>query len=196
MFCCGLAYVNFTHVLQGYFSGRGQSYDLRSLQSLQWRHNGCDGVSNHQPQDCLLTRLFRCRSKKISKLRVTGFVRGIHRWPVNYPHKWPVTRKMLPFHDVIMYHRAPRTGFGQMYRKIHPEPKSNARTNTIQTRAFLNYKHYGVVTLMLDRPLDCWFKSFSRRTTGKPSKVYMTGLQQTHYTIMTSLLHQNDIILT
>ena len=31
-----------------------------------------------------------------------AFVRGIHRWPVNVPHKGPVTRKMFPFNDVIM----------------------------------------------------------------------------------------------
>ena len=31
-----------------------------------------------------------------------AFVRGIHRWPMNSPHKRPVTRKMFPFHDVIM----------------------------------------------------------------------------------------------
>ena len=31
-----------------------------------------------------------------------AFVRGIHRGPVNSPHKWPVTRKMFPFRDVIM----------------------------------------------------------------------------------------------
>ena len=31
-----------------------------------------------------------------------AFVRGIHRWPVNSPHKGPVTRKMLPFDGVIM----------------------------------------------------------------------------------------------
>ena len=31
-----------------------------------------------------------------------GFVWGIHRGPVNSPHKWPVTRKMFPFDDVIM----------------------------------------------------------------------------------------------
>ena len=30
------------------------------------------------------------------------FVWGIHRGPVNSPHKWPVTRKMFPFDDVIM----------------------------------------------------------------------------------------------
>ena len=31
-----------------------------------------------------------------------AFVRGIHRGAVNSPHKWPVTRKMFPFDDVIM----------------------------------------------------------------------------------------------
>ena len=31
-----------------------------------------------------------------------AFVRGILRWPVNSPHKWPVTRKIFPFDDVIM----------------------------------------------------------------------------------------------
>ena len=31
-----------------------------------------------------------------------AFARGLHRGPVNSPHKWPVTRKMLPFDDVIM----------------------------------------------------------------------------------------------
>ena len=31
-----------------------------------------------------------------------AFVRGIHRRPVNSPHKWPVTREMFPFDDVIM----------------------------------------------------------------------------------------------
>ena len=31
-----------------------------------------------------------------------AFVRGIHRGPVNSPRKWPVTRKMFPFDDIIM----------------------------------------------------------------------------------------------
>ena len=39
---------------------------------LQWRHTERYGVSNHQPHDCLLKRLFRCGSKKTSRLRVTG----------------------------------------------------------------------------------------------------------------------------
>ena len=40
--------------------------------TLRWRHNGRDGVSNHQPHHYLLNRLFRRRSKKASKLCVTG----------------------------------------------------------------------------------------------------------------------------
>ena len=40
--------------------------------TFRWRLNGRDSVSNHQPHDCLLNRLFRRRSKKTSKLRVTS----------------------------------------------------------------------------------------------------------------------------
>ena len=46
------------------------------LCALQWHHNEHDCVSNHQPHDCLLKRLFRRRSKKTSKLRVTGLCEG------------------------------------------------------------------------------------------------------------------------
>ena len=79
---------------------QGESYKVSA--TLQWRHNGHDSVSNHQPHDCLLNRLFRRKSKKTSKLRVTGLCAGIHRWPVNSPQRGPVTRKMFPFDDVIM----------------------------------------------------------------------------------------------
>ena len=61
--------------------------------SLQWRHNDHDGVSNHQPHGCSLNRLFRRRSKKTSKLRVTDLCVGNSPGPVNSPHKGPVTRK-------------------------------------------------------------------------------------------------------
>ena len=70
--------------------------------SLRWRHNDHDSVSNHQPHGCLLNRLLRRRSKKTSKLRVTGLCVGNSPGPVNSPHKEPVTRKMFPFDDVIM----------------------------------------------------------------------------------------------
>ena len=70
--------------------------------SLQWRHNGRYGVSNHQHHDWLFNRLFS-RLKKHKSFASLAFVMGIHRWPVNSLHKEPVTRKMFPFDDVIMY---------------------------------------------------------------------------------------------
>ena len=82
---------------------------------LHWRHNDHDGVSNHQPHGYLLNRLFGRRSKKTSKLRVTGLCAGNSPGPVNSPHKGPVTRKMFPFDDVIM----PRTRWPQ--RQVHRE---------------------------------------------------------------------------
>ena len=64
--------------------------------TLHWRHNERNGVSNHQPHDCSRNRLFRRRSKKTSKLRVTDLCAG------NSPVTRPVTRKMFPFDNVIM----------------------------------------------------------------------------------------------
>ena len=52
-----------------------KTWDL-SQSPLRWRHNARDGVSNHQPHDCLLNCLFRRRSKKTPKLRVTGLCAG------------------------------------------------------------------------------------------------------------------------
>ena len=57
-----------------------RAFDLTQLggsgTSLQWRHNEHDGVSDHQRLDCLLNRLFRPKSKKISKLRALGLCEG------------------------------------------------------------------------------------------------------------------------
>ena len=47
-----------------------------SKREPEWRHNESNGVSNHQPRNCLLNRLFRRRLKKTSKLRVTGLCVG------------------------------------------------------------------------------------------------------------------------
>ena len=64
--------------------------------TLQWRHNGRDGVSNHQPHYCLLNRLFKAQIKEN--------IKAPRHWPLwgDSRHKWPVTRKMFPFDDVIM----------------------------------------------------------------------------------------------
>ena len=70
--------------------------------TLQWRHDGRYGVSNHQPRDCLLNRFLRRRSKKTSKLRITGLLAGNSPVTDKFPAQSQVTRKMFPFDDVIM----------------------------------------------------------------------------------------------
>ena len=53
-------------------------FDLHRLCSVssKWRHNEHYSVANHQLHDCLLNRIFGRRSKKTSKLRVTGLCAG------------------------------------------------------------------------------------------------------------------------
>ena len=67
---------SFTHIRQISFTVIGLSCcqwsNLDECTALQSRHNGCHSVSNHQPHDCLLNRLFRRRSNKTSKPRFTG----------------------------------------------------------------------------------------------------------------------------
>ena len=63
-FCCAFNFLSLIYSL------------TQLVLSLHWRHNDHDGVSNHQPHRCLLNRLFKCRSKKTSKLRVTGLCAG------------------------------------------------------------------------------------------------------------------------
>ena len=70
--------------------------------SLRWRQNGHNGVSNHQPRHCLLNVYSGANQRTHQSSASLAVVRGIHRGPMNSPHKWPVTRKMFPFDDVIM----------------------------------------------------------------------------------------------
>ena len=64
--------------------------------ALLWHHNGREGVSNHRCLDGLLKRLFKHRSKKTSKLRVTGLCEG------NSPVIGEFPSQKFPFDDVIM----------------------------------------------------------------------------------------------
>ena len=91
---------------------------------LRWRHNWRDSVSNHQPHHCLLNRYSDADQRKHQSSASLAFVWGIDRGPVNSPHKWPVTRKMFPFDDVIMpspvfslsFPLGPWTDLSQLYK--------------------------------------------------------------------------------
>ena len=70
--------------------------------SLQWHDDERDGVSNHQPRDCLLNRLFRRRSKKTSKLRVTGLCAGNSPVTGEFPTQMASNAEKFPFDDFVM----------------------------------------------------------------------------------------------
>ena len=95
--------------------------------------------------------------KKISKLRVTGLCAGNSPGPVNSPHKGPVTQKMFPFDDVIIYapfwpplgslilgSNAPRVASSQRkYNILHAKPQIHHHFmafNTLRPRH--NGRHY------------------------------------------------------
>ena len=81
--------------------------------SLRWRHNRHDSVSNHQPHHCLLNRLFRRRSKKTSKLRVTGLCvgnsPGTGEFPAQMARNAENVSIWLRHHDVSNYKVRHRT---------------------------------------------------------------------------------------
>ena len=91
-----------------------------------------------------------------------AFVRGIHRRPVNSPHKWPVTRKMFPFDDVIM-----KVSAFYAIRRLTDSCRSpemgryRFRFATLPPRCLTNYKtikHFSALTCM-PRPLGrLWYK--------------------------------------
>ena len=96
-----------TDSLLKHFSTQMVNLNLKQLETrwcvaLQWRHNGRDSVSNHQLHDCLLNRLFRRRSKKTLKLRVTGLCVGNSPGTGEFLAQMASNAEMFPFDDVIM----------------------------------------------------------------------------------------------
>ena len=63
--------------------------------TLQWRHYERDGVSNHRPTIVYSILRSGADQRKHQSSTSLAFVQGIHRWPVNSPHKWLVTRKVF-----------------------------------------------------------------------------------------------------
>ena len=70
----GTNFTNEIFLFKSWFYWSCQIADMH--RSLQWHHYECNVVSNHQRLGCLFNRLFRRRSKKTSKLRITGLCEG------------------------------------------------------------------------------------------------------------------------
>ena len=107
---------------------------------LLWRHNERDGVSNHQTHDCLFKRFLSADQRNHQISAALAFARGIHRWPVNSPHKGPVTRKMFPFDEFIMV-KACRLHW---IHKRNPQVRNNLQWKLHRNLGFMQYSLQGV----------------------------------------------------
>ena len=83
-----------------------QSLEMQSCSdsedSLRWRHNKRDGVSNHRRLDCLFNRLFKRISNKASKPRVTGLCEGNPPVTGGFPSQRASNVEMFSYDHVIM----------------------------------------------------------------------------------------------
>ena len=104
-----------------------------SNSTLQWRHNGCDGVSNHHPDGCLLNRLFRRRSKITSKLCVTGLCAGNSPVTGEFPAQMASDAEMFSLDDVIMTCQCAQHANGKVRLFVRP----GINTDTSQAACIL-----------------------------------------------------------
>ena len=116
------------------------------------------GVPNHQPLDCLLNRYSDEDHMRDQSSASLTFGRGIHRSPVNYPHKGPVTRKMFPFDDVIMCdamfcHRARSVCF---WRRLY---NSSCHTRCVHVIIIVTVTWHKREVIFNHGHLDCLFTS-------------------------------------
>ena len=101
--------------------------------ALQWRHNGRDSVSNHQPRECLLSRLIRRRTKKTSKLRVTGLCAG------NSPGTGEFPAQMASNAENVSIWWRHQSKCGEACRRIHRMARVslNVFTHTIKAVRYI-----------------------------------------------------------
>ena len=105
------------------------------------------------------------------------FVRVIHRWPVNFPHKRSITRKMFPFDDVIMICRKFRCR-PSMHYKILPRivMMHCAQRFRLNIDNSLQWRHNERHGISNRRRLDCLLNRLFRHRPKKTSQLHVTGL--------------------
>ena len=157
-FCCRSQKMDIMYKLDYCFQqsevsqNRQGSYDY----SADWCHlNSSEG--NHRRLDYFSTVCSGADQRKHQSSALLDFVRGIHRWPVNSPHRGSVTRKMFPFDDVIVRHSHRFTS-----SHCHCPPGSGCKYNHIYPSLFIN-SHFHVLNnyIWIDRNFSSGFYYFS-----------------------------------
>ena len=123
-----------------------------------WCHIGRDSVSNHQPHNCLLNRLFRHRSKKTSKLRVTGLCAGNSLVTSEFPAQMASKAENVS----IWWHH-----------HVYNNPSMYWCLEHIVT--VTSHGHHSISNHW---QLCCLFCRLSRCTSKKTSKLCVTGLYE------------------
>ena len=134
--------------------------------ALQWSHNERHGVSVTGVLIVCWTVYSGADQIKHQSSVSLAFVRGIHRSPVDSPHKGPVTRRKYPFDDVIMWSH--RFSWAAVKRKLVPKgPIDNFR-----------FRQWLDTEQATSRYLNRWWQS-STTLYGVTKDVWFFGLQQT-----------------
>ena len=123
--------------------------------SLQWRHNEHDGFSNHRRPGSLLKRLFRRRSKKTSKFRVTGLCERNPPVTGGSPHKGPVTREWIGFssHQTVSCWQFGITPLPDPVKNYCQLGFYEQISVTFQPKVYIVSFYSGLYVLMLSAPL-------------------------------------------
>ena len=164
--------------------------------SLQWRHNERDSVSAHQPLDYFPNRLFRPRSKKTSKLRVTGFCAGNSPVTGEFPTQRASNAENVSIwwrHHVLSLVMWVTNEF-KSYSVIR---ENNGWTTTLVTKILLPLDHmalfiYAIVTsLPLRQGNHCHCRWSNLEEYGKMHQVN----KQWNYDINITLQHNKQLIV-
>ena len=104
--------------------------------NISWHHRitvtsyGHHGVSNHRASAVYSTICQGAHERKHQNYALLAFVRGLHRWTVDSPHKGPGTQKMFPFDDVIMKSRTLKIWLQSCLIMLKSEPFTLRHTCT------------------------------------------------------------------
>ena len=104
----------------------------------------------------LFALLVQVQIKKHQSSASLAFVRGIHRWPVHFPHKRPVTRKIFPFYDVIMNNAT--TSNVERRPDIKQKITSISHTSGWAISCLCKYFWYKLTVFWWDLCFLCWFE--------------------------------------
>ena len=113
-----------------------------------------------------------------------AFVRGIHRWPVNSPHMWPVTREMFIFDDVILCLLIDH------WSSASPPNRSrfhHVLRSSSEKRGFARFQHHAAVC---DRVINLVMKPLT-----KPPQWSVIGHRKIHVWSYFSGMWQNKSVL-